>query len=681
MNIKKLLIVPVTLLTLMLGCSLINNEDNTVKVNANEDISLLNNINLDNEEDLTDTFDSCSIMYVGKNVAKDGRTIIARTADGATPLIYHNTKVYERNAFKDAIIYGINGFSWQMPSTTYRYIGFPRSHSVGVSYYWDVSTMNENGVAISATLSCFANPNTVLQYDPFVVTGISEDNIAGLLAATSQTARGAIEYLANVIDVCGSAEANAIMAIDQQEAWYMELYTGHQYCAVKCPDDKVTTIGNEFLLNTLVEYNDEDIITSPNLFTLPKEKGLAVYEGGSSDKNMHLFYTYARPLSYTNLTERMTVDASHMRTWRGINLFAKNEEKCDYVTDKKLPSWFTPAHKLANEDVFRYFRDRFEDILLDSDPKYDIFRENLSYNKLRYVGVENSYQTHIIKVHPNLPKSLAVEAWISFGASIGSPFVPFNNAMTDFPLEYTHEVKNYGPDEISAQYIYRRISAIGLVQPLMYLKPVQSFWSIWEDIWNKQYSSCLIKAAQLIQNNQTSAASYYLNEVLYNMQLEALFEARYLFNDLLTRYMIDQKSYNPNPQLFIPKTNIIKLARIYGYTYSYTDTSITLTYGNEDRVIQITNISGINGQQATIQAGPLSTKMDIHIQAGEVYGDAFILNEFIASGLLPAEIIYVPFTIDVDPALPLVFLIPSIIILVGVVVIIIITVVKVKKSK
>lgn len=82
----------------------------------------------------------------------------------------------------------------------------------------------------------------------------------------------------------------------------MEIYGGHQYCAVKAPSDCVACIGNEFALND--EYATcEDAICSAGLFDVPKQNNFAVY---NPDGKMNLFNTY--------VGKDMRFDFSHLRT-------------------------------------------------------------------------------------------------------------------------------------------------------------------------------------------------------------------------------------------------------------------------------------------------------------------------------------------------------------------------------
>lgn len=150
--------------------------------------------------------------------------------------------------------------------------------------------MNDLGVYVNGTVTGMSN-KTSLQYNPFVEDGFLEDVLPLVLCAESATAREGIELCAKIIDERGSAEDNIIMIADKQETWYMEIYGGHEYCAIKAPSDCVTATGNEFQIETIDETHP-DVICSKDLFKLPAEKGFAVYD---SNGKMNLCNTYAGP--------------------------------------------------------------------------------------------------------------------------------------------------------------------------------------------------------------------------------------------------------------------------------------------------------------------------------------------------------------------------------------------------
>lgn len=82
----------------------------------------------------------------------------------------------------------------------------------------------------------------------------------------------------------------------------MEIYGGHQYCAIKAPDDCVCAMGNEFMIDT-VDETSLNTICSKDLFTLPQSAGFAVMDANGK---MNLHDTYAGKNNFSPY--------SHMRT-------------------------------------------------------------------------------------------------------------------------------------------------------------------------------------------------------------------------------------------------------------------------------------------------------------------------------------------------------------------------------
>ena len=125
---------------------------------------------------------------------------------------------------------------------------------------------------MTMSVTAFCCP-AAMEADPWEDQGITEDTANDLVICQSRTAREAVELLISLIDQYGSAETNIALIADQKEAWYVAMYTGHQYAAVRLPADQVSVFGNEFGLEYLSDY--EECITSKELESLPREKGFA----------------------------------------------------------------------------------------------------------------------------------------------------------------------------------------------------------------------------------------------------------------------------------------------------------------------------------------------------------------------------------------------------------------------
>ena len=206
--------------------------------------------------------------------------------------------------------------------------------------------VNEYGVTMLMAITAFSN-DAALAADPLVETGLSENAAVDLVVCQSATAREGVEVLTGLLDTYGSSEENIAFIADQKETWYVEMYSGHQYAAVKLPADKVCVFGNEFNLTYLSEY--EEAVTSPGLESLAAEKGFAVYgENGELD----LYSTYSGP--------GVTKDYCHLRTWIGHQLLASSQYSGDYSRDAFYPLCFKADQKVSLQDVMELLRNRFE---------------------------------------------------------------------------------------------------------------------------------------------------------------------------------------------------------------------------------------------------------------------------------------------------------------------------------
>ena len=120
---------------------------------------------------------------------------------------------------------------------------------------------------MTATVSTYYNDKAKAA-DPLVDTGICELSMGSILLGQAKTARDGVELLGEIVEKYGSGECNTIMISDPNEAWYMEIVSGHQYAAIKLPEDQVAAIPNMMLLGT-VDVTDTENAVSYTHLTLP----------------------------------------------------------------------------------------------------------------------------------------------------------------------------------------------------------------------------------------------------------------------------------------------------------------------------------------------------------------------------------------------------------------------------
>ena len=216
---------------------------------------------------------ACTGVYVGKDVAVNGKAIFARSEDIGSA----NTKlfvIHEAENYKDGEVYSDSvGFSIPYPQQSLKYSAMEDSPDAGEGGRpFGSAGTNEAGLAVSATIS--ATPNEKIQAaDPFVESGITELSIAGVVLMQCKTAREGIEFLGDIVQTTGAGEGNIIFMGDEKEVWYMEILSGHQYVATKLADDISFVLPNDYMLTT-VDTKSPDVIASKNIHDVAKKQVL-----------------------------------------------------------------------------------------------------------------------------------------------------------------------------------------------------------------------------------------------------------------------------------------------------------------------------------------------------------------------------------------------------------------------
>ena len=378
---------------------------------------------------------ACTAVYVGKEASSNGTYMLARTNDlwGTDYPCRFDIAERVENA-PGRTVKGANGFTWQLPDTTYKYTAIPLCASTGYGYEASAAG-NECGLAITGSVTAYIC-DAAAKADPVVSDGAAEESLTQLLAASCKNAREAVRLAAEIIDTTGNAEQNIYMFADKEEAWYMEMYTGHQYAAVKMPDDMVSVFGNQFMLEHVDPEKDEAVV-SPGLFELPEKEGFAVYD---EDGRMNLFRTYSggAPKDYSNL-----------RTWRGHMLLAASTAG-EYETGKMYPLFFKPDREIAVRNIFRLLRDRYEGT--------EYCPETSGRTDVRPISIERASSVHVLEVDPSLPDNMSVMTWAAMSQAEFSVFVPLSNAETALNAAYAKNTEQSGQDLSMAYYNFKNLN-------------------------------------------------------------------------------------------------------------------------------------------------------------------------------------------------------------------------------
>ena len=450
---------------------------------------------------------ACTGVYIGSDVSEDGTAIIARSED-SHPL-YNPVKLEICNAQDSSgkeICQVQNDFSWTLPEKTHTYICTPG---------WDACqqtdgryssyALNNKGLNITATVTAYVC-EAALKSDPYEDDGIAEESIPDIIGASCEDARSAIELLAKICDEKGSLESNIIMVADQSEAWYMEIYTGHQYAAVKMPTDCVAAFGNEFMLESLDDF--EETITSPALISLPEEKGFAVYK---DDGSLDLFSTYSGK-------DRLS-DYANLRTWYAHYLLSPSTAG-QYDTLTKYPLFYEPDEKVGLSDIMQLYRSRFEGTKYDAD--------KIDSDESRVIGTETQQTVHIIQIYPDMPQDRCTVAWTTVSQSECAPFLPVFSAMTGMDEAYTSDPGERCFDDSTAYSIFKELNMLCETDREIYKPSVLKYWQEVEEELQCEVKSVMEKSAEM----SSEEASEYLTSYGKKVQHAAFEDAKVLIDDI-----------------------------------------------------------------------------------------------------------------------------------------------------
>ena len=460
---------------------------------------------------------ACTAAYVGAQASRDGTTLIAKSNDYQD--VWANyVEVAERvenvpgrvmPVDNDATIFA------EIPATTYRYTFTPWMDSTtaanGLGHDAAICA-NEYGVAMIMSITSFSNA-AALKADPLIEHGLTEFTADDLVTCQSATAREGVEVLLSLIDTYGSSEVNIALIADQTEVWYIEMYTGHQYAAVKLPADQAGVFGNEFSLEYVSDY--EDAILSPNLEQLAKDNGFAVY---GENGELNLLETYSG--------EEVLTNYSHMRTWIGHQILSPSVYG-DYDRQALYPLCFTPDEKVSLLDVMEIMRNRFEGTEYDPD--------ETGRTDMRVIGTDTALSVHVLQIYPTLPADMSCVIWESTGPALYGVFVPISNAATSISEPYN---RNQSAEEIGVfdtnlypYYRFKELSTLCVETDSykIYGEPVRAYWHEAEIAMTQSMATVLETAAALEDH---AAARQYITDYCNAVQEQAFDDAGKLLNDV-----------------------------------------------------------------------------------------------------------------------------------------------------
>ena len=368
---------------------------------------------------------ACTGFIIGKDLTTDGSTLYGRTED-LEPNHNKNFVVRERkyNKAGDKFVDETNGFSFDLPAVSYKYTAVPDvTPEQGV---FDEAGFNEEGVSISATVSASANDD-IQKVDPYVKDGIAESALTSVVLPHVKTAKEGVELLAKIVREKGAAEGNIVTIADKTGVWYMEILSGHQYAAIKFPDDKYAVFPNTFFLGSVDKNDSENTILSADLEKTARDAGTYKEINGS----FHVAQSYNPPLA----------EADRSRVWSGIKSLDPNADV--QYDDEYFELMHSTSDKLSLRDAMNLQRNRLEgtdfkpqdQMELDGKGIPDKTKADPVY---KYpISNPNVMEAHIFQLKDNLPASTGGGIlWLAMGSPRNAPYLPYYGNISNTSQPY-----------------------------------------------------------------------------------------------------------------------------------------------------------------------------------------------------------------------------------------------------
>ncbi|HEM5274466.1 TPA: C69 family dipeptidase [Streptococcus suis] len=428
---------------------------------------------------------ACSGFIIGKGLTTDGSILYGRTEDYPYP---PNNGAHNKNyivvpaaayAKGDMLVDESFGFTAPHLENEFKYTSTPdAARGDGANGNFGAHGFNEKGVSMTATVTAIPNKK-VLAVDPLVTAGgLGEAILIDYVLPRVTSAREGIELITKTIDEKGSAEGNIIVIADKNEVWYMEILSGHQYVAIKFPEDKYAIFANTYYLGHVDFTDTENVIASAKVEEVAKQAENYMMVDGK----FHIAKSYG-PENYA--------DGDRSRTYAGIKLLdpASSVTYEDAVYDL-LRQPTDPSRRFSLQDTFALQRNRFEHLpeFRPDDEAGKVKQGDNGANDqaadatYKYaLGNENVIDAHVYQINSSLPSAFGGTVWLGLAQTRNTPYVPFYGIVTDTYEAFKNRSASY--DTNSWYWTVQNIDKMAISHPELFGTSIQEKWIALEKEW------------------------------------------------------------------------------------------------------------------------------------------------------------------------------------------------------
>lgn len=413
-----------------------------------------------------------------------------------------------------------------------------------------------------------------------------------------------VEKLAAIIDTYGSGECNSFTISDANEVWDFETLSGHQYVAMKMPDDKVSVNPNIVVMNEIDVSDTENVVASANLISLPLENGFLVssQQGKVADDQITKI-----DIQKTYGSEDFG-NGQYFRYWQGVNYL--NEELSQSVSVERdgeaapegpFNMLFEADHQLTTYEVLRLLACRGEgtEYAADNNPE-----KNPNGTA---IGNERQAECHVFEIRSDMPEALATIQWQTMSRAEFSVYLPYySNLLTDtsdiFQTEYSPSIKDIEevlddedfPAETSAYWVFTAINDLCDNDRERYGANVKLYWENYQKALIEQQEA-VDEAMTALYEKNPELAEQAATALAKGVSEEAFANAKTILTELWAFVKADQAGELTEEDVFTPSVLTENKMPTYSMDMAYSFDDVDSSAWYADAVSYVAENGIMNG--------------------------------------------------------------------------------------
>ena len=346
------------------------------------------------------THDDCNFIVAGKDA----------TADGSVLMGYNN--------------------DWDVTNDTYLHVipapgsGLYQYVQVLTDGDWPEGGINEKQLSVCYGVATDIAPK-VEKADPYPDTGWDYEMWDNILqqCATADQAIDLVQHMAQTRGF-GPDAAGSYAIADPDEAWVVEVYSGHHWAAARVPDNAVYEQPNMLRIRQIDLTKPSKFRGSPDLVQFATSLGRYKPSDGPFDCAW----------AFGNRTDLQDPYNTY-RLWGALHKVAPSQQYDPSMPYSTRPVFVVPDHPLTRQDIAGVLRYHYEGTALDLTQNYVLGSPHLTDQ--RTICYQTTDYSAVFQLRDWLPDSVGGVMWLALCRPCSSVYVPVYDSVTSVPAAFT----------------------------------------------------------------------------------------------------------------------------------------------------------------------------------------------------------------------------------------------------